>query len=157
MLINQKKQYALRAVFELARHPDGPHLKSAEIARSQAIPQRFLEIILNQLKHAGIVAAKRGYTGGFRLNRPAHEITVRQIFQALDESCGEATACVSCVLSGDCPFFGSCVFMPLWAQLQDAIDHICRSTTIQKLIDNQPASDNKEEMQPFGREATAVT
>jgi Rrf2 family protein len=136
MLITQKKQYALRAVYELAKHQNGPPLKSAEIAQSQAIPQRFLEIILNNLKHAGIVVAKRGYTGGFRLKRPPHEITVREIFQALDESCYEATACVSCILESDCPFYGDCVFMPLWEQLQTAIDQICRSTTIQTLIDN---------------------
>ena len=138
MLITQKKQYALRAVFELAKHKDGPPLKSAEIAQSQAIPQRFLEIILNRLKHAGIVEAKRGYTGGFRLKRPTHEITVRQIFLALDESCNEAAACVSCLLEKDCPFYGNCVFMPLWAKLQSAIDQICRNTTIQNLMDNQP-------------------
>ena len=138
MLINQKKQYALRAVYELAKHQDGPPLKSAEIAQSQAIPQRFLEIILNQLKHAGIVSAKRGYTGGFRLKRPAHEITVNQIFQAFDETCGEATACVSCLLNGNCPFYGDCAFMPLWEELQAAIDEICRNTTVQKLINSRP-------------------
>lgn len=140
MLINQKKQYALRAVYELAKHQDGLPLKSAEIAESQAIPQRFLEIILNQLKHAGIVSAKRGYTGGFRLKRPANEITVRQIFQAFDETCGEATACVSCLLNGNCPFYGDCAFMPLWEQLQGAIDQICRNTTVQKLLDSRPVT-----------------
>jgi Rrf2 family protein len=154
MLINQKKQYALRAVYELARHQDGLPLKSAEIAQSQAIPQRFLEIILNQLKHAGIVSAKRGYTGGFRLKRPAREITVREIFQALDETCSPATACVSCILNGDCPFFGSCAFMPLWAQLQTAIDQICRSTTIQKLLDNQPTQNQEKKLRPIARKAT---
>jgi len=149
MLINQKKQYALRAIYELAKHEDGPPLKSAAIAQSQAIPQRFLEIILNQLKHAGIVSAKRGYTGGFRLNRPAHEISVREIFQALDETCGEATACVSCISNGDCPFYGTCVFMPLWSQLQDAIDNICRNTTINKLVEGKPeANSKKKKRQP---------
>jgi Rrf2 family protein len=141
MLINQKKQYALRAIYELARHQDGAPLKSTKIARAQAIPQRFLEIILNQLKHAGIVSAKRGYTGGFRLERPAAEITVREIFQALDEPCSPAAACVSCISNGDCPFYGQCVFMPLWSQLQSAIDQICRNTTIQKLVDSRPEAD----------------
>jgi Rrf2 family protein len=148
MLINQKKQYALRAVYELAKHQDGPPLKSAKIARSQAIPQRFLEIILNQLKHAGIVSAKRGYTGGFRLNRPANEITVREIFQALEETCSPATACVSCISNGDCPFYGSCVFMPLWNELQSSIDQICRSTTIQKLVDSKRETTPEKKRRP---------
>ena len=113
MLITQKKQYALRAVYELAKHQGQAPLKSAEIAQSQAIPLRFLEIILNRLKHAGIVKAKRGFNGGYNLKRPAHEITVGEIFQALDESCSEATACVSCILETDCRLYGDCAFMPL--------------------------------------------
>lgn len=144
MLITQKKQYALRAIYELAKHQGEAPLKSAEIAQSQAIPQRFLEIILNRLKHAGIVVAKRGYTGGFHLKRPAHEITVGEIFQALDESCSEATACVSCILQPDCPFYGACAFMPLWSELQEAIDQICTKTTIQKLVDNKSVADLKK-------------
>ena len=144
MLITQKKQYALRAVFELARNQGGEPMKSADIARSQAIPQRFLEIILNRLKHAGIVVAKRGYTGGFQLKRQADSITVEEIFQALDDTANEATACVSCILGSNCPLFGACAFMPLWAELQDAIDQICRQTTIQKLLDNQTATDQEK-------------
>ena len=136
MLITQKKQYALRAIFELARHGDKAPLKSAEIAQSQAIPQRFLEIILNKLKHAGIVVAKRGYTGGFLLRRPAGEITVGEIFKALDDAHNETTACVSCILETDCPLSGRCAFMPLWSELQAAIDQICSRTTIQKLLEN---------------------
>ena len=143
MLITQKKQYALRAIYELAKHQGEAPLKSAEIAESQAIPQRFLEIILNRLKHAGIVKAKRGYTGGFHLQRPANEITVGEIFQALDESSNDATACVSCILENDCPFYGACAFMPLWSELQAAIDQICTHTTIQKLVDNKSVTDLK--------------
>jgi Rrf2 family protein len=158
MLINQKKQYALRAIYELAKRHDGPALKSAEIAQSQAIPQRFLEIILNKLKHAGIVSAKRGYTGGFRLKRPAQEITVREIFQALDETCCPDTACVSCILDGDCPFYGNCAFMPLWEQLQKAIDNICRNTTVQKLMDGKPeTSSGKKKRPPAPGKAIATT
>jgi Rrf2 family cysteine metabolism transcriptional repressor len=145
MLITQKKQYALRAVYELAKHQGQIPLKSAEIARSQAIPLRFLEIILNRLKHAGIVKSKRGFNGGFHLKRPAHEITVQEIFQALDESCSGATACVSCILESDCAFYGSCAFMPLWSQMQAAIDQICMHTTVQKLVENKIAADRQKQ------------
>jgi Rrf2 family cysteine metabolism transcriptional repressor len=141
MLITQKKQYALRAIYELAKHQDERPLKSAEIAQAQSIPQRFLEIILNRLKHAGIVVAKRGYTGGFLLNRPADDISVKEIFQALDESCHESTACVSCILETDCPFSGRCAFMPLWSEIQAAIDQICGQTTIKRLVDNQAGAE----------------
>lgn len=141
MLITQKKQYALRAIFELARHQNDSPLKSADIAQAQAIPQRFLEIILNRLKHAGIVAAKRGYTGGFQLIRPAEELTVGDIFQALDEDPSDATACVSCIQQSDCPLYGACAFMPLWTEMQKAIDQICNRTTIRNLLGNAGKSE----------------
>ena len=143
MLITQKKQYALRAIFELAKHQGEGPLKSVEIAQSQAIPQRFLEIILNRLKHAGIVAAKRGYTGGFHLKRPAHEITVSDVFQATDDDGAESVVCVSCVSKNDCPFFGNCAFMPLWSQMQQAIDLVCDKTTVQDLLDSEAAVSQK--------------
>jgi Rrf2 family protein len=135
MLITQKKQYALRAVYELAKHRKKGPIKSAQIAEAQAIPQRFLEIILNRLKHAGILTAKRGYTGGFELNRAPGDITVGDIFKSL-EDIDEATLCVSCISKADCPFYGTCAFLPLWTQMQKAIDLICTSTTIQSLLDD---------------------
>ena len=54
MQITQKKQYALRAVFELAKNENDHPLKTAEIAEAQAIPVRFLEIILNHLKRTAL-------------------------------------------------------------------------------------------------------
>jgi Rrf2 family protein len=139
MRITQKKQYALRAIYELAKYHEKGPVKSSQIAEAQAIPQRFLEIILNRLKHAGIVTAKRGYTGGFELNRPPVDITVEDIFKSL-EDINEATTCVSCISEADCPFYGTCAFLPLWTKIQEAIDQICTSTTIQSLLDNPSVS-----------------
>ncbi len=61
MYLTQRNQYALRAIVELAiRVGKGP-VKVSEIAKAQAIPLRFLEVILGQLKGSGLVDAKRGY------------------------------------------------------------------------------------------------
>lgn len=136
MLVTQKKQYALRAIFELAKQKDMGPLKTAEIAKVQAIPLRFLEIILNRLKHAGLLEAKRGYHGGFQLKRSPAEITVEDIFTALEHP-KEGATCVSCISESDCPLFGGCAFMPLWEEMQTAIDSIFRNTTIQKLLENE--------------------
>lgn len=135
MLITQKKQYALRAIFELAKHRERGPIKSAQIAEAQSIPQRFLEIILNRLKHAGLVTAKRGYTGGFQLNRAPCDITVEDIFKSL-ENVDDPMVCVSCISKTDCPYYGACAFMPVWTRMQEAIEHICSTTTIQSLLDN---------------------
>lgn len=138
MLITQKKQYALRAIYELARNRETGPIKTAQIAEAQAIPQRFLEIILNRLKHAGLVSAKRGYCGGFQIKRAPHEITVEDVFKSM-EDIDEATVCVSCISKTSCPFYGACPFLPVWKEMQKAIDQICTTTTIQTLLDNQSA------------------
>lgn len=137
MLITQKKQYALRAIYELARHQENGPIKTAQIAEAQAIPQRFLEIILNRLKHAGIVIAKRGYHGGYQLNKAPGEITVEDIFKSMGDY-DEAAVCVSCISKADCTFFGNCAFFPVWKKMQKAIDQICKDTTVQALLDNHP-------------------
>jgi Rrf2 family protein len=142
MLITQKKQYALRAIYELAKHIEKGPIKTAQIAEAQAIPQRFLEIILNRLKHAKIVTAKRGYCGGFQLKHPPNEITVEDIFKSMVDI-DEATVCVSCISNTDCPFYGACAFLPVWNEMQSAIDSICRNTTVQTLLDNEKVQNRK--------------
>ena len=138
MLVTQKKQYALRAIFELAKHqPDAP-LKTVVIAEAQAIPVRFLEVIMGQLKRAGLVNSKRGFAGGYSLQRPAEKITVGDIFRAL-EGTAHTGACMACTAKGDCPFFGNCVFMGLWNQAQGAVDAVYDQTTIQMLVDQERA------------------
>jgi Rrf2 family cysteine metabolism transcriptional repressor len=136
MLVTQKMQYALRAIYELARHYEQGPLKTAQIAETQAIPVRFLEVILNHLKRADLVAAKRGYYGGYQLARPPEHITVEDVFQGIGEAT-EPFACVSCASQCSCPFYGDCAFMPLWDELQRAIEAICKRTTIQMLLDNR--------------------
>ncbi len=84
MIITQKGQYAVRALFALAcSGGDGP-LKIADIAIDQGIPARFLEVILGQLKQSGVVDSRRGTDGGYWLAKSPREINVRQIIEAID-------------------------------------------------------------------------
>ena len=149
MQITQKKQYALRAMFELARHEKAEPLKTAQIAEAQAIPVRFLEIILNHLKHAGLISAKRGMYGGYKLRRAPKDISVGDIFRALDGD-SDPTACVSCLHQCNCPFYGECAFIPLWTEIQTCLDTIYNRTTIQKLLDDQNSCMMLAENQPLG-------
>ena len=84
MSVSSKCYYALRAVYALADHA-GPHpLKIADIAEREQIPIRFLEVILNQLKGGGFVQSRRGAEGGYRLARPAEQLTVGEIMRYID-------------------------------------------------------------------------
>jgi Rrf2 family protein len=84
MIITQKSQYAVRALFSLACFDGNKPLKIAEIAVNQGIPARFLEVILGQLKQAGFVESRRGVDGGYWLATSPREINVGQIVQAID-------------------------------------------------------------------------
>ncbi len=85
MKVSAKADYAVRAAAELAAaQPSGALMRAEAIATSQGIPQRFLENILSDLRHVGIVASQRGAEGGHRLNRPAAEISVADVIRAVD-------------------------------------------------------------------------
>ena len=85
MRVSAKTDYALRAAVELAAAQDsGAPVKGERLATSQSIPLRFLENILLQLRHAGLVDSRRGAEGGYRLARPAAEISLADVIRAID-------------------------------------------------------------------------
>ncbi|SFJ06551.1 RrF2 family transcriptional regulator [Albimonas pacifica] len=83
-MISQKAQYALRALIELAKAPAGEARQIGEIADAQGIPKKFLEQILLDLKHQGIVLSKRGKAGGYLLLRPADNISFGEVLRIVD-------------------------------------------------------------------------
>jgi Rrf2 family protein len=83
MRVSAKADYAVRAAAELAAHEEGP-VKGELLAEAQDIPLQFLEHILLELKHHGIVRARRGAKGGYWLARPADEVTVADIVRAVE-------------------------------------------------------------------------
>src|SRR6266545_6378197 len=85
MNISVKGEYALQAVLDLASQPPGHPVKIADIARRQRIPQKFLELILASLKQGGFVESRRGAEGGYRLARPADQITIGQVLKFVEQ------------------------------------------------------------------------
>jgi Rrf2 family protein len=86
MRISAKVDYAVRAAVELAAVEGTPEkpVKGDVIAEAQGIPLKFLENILGELKHVGIVNSRRGAQGGYWLNRPADEVTLADIVRAVE-------------------------------------------------------------------------
>jgi Rrf2 family protein len=84
MRISAKVDYAVRAAVELAAADDEKPVKAERIANAQDIPLNFLENILGELRHAGIVRSHRGAEGGFRLAKPADQVTVADIIRAVE-------------------------------------------------------------------------
>lgn len=82
MRLSARADYALRAAIELSAASG--HVTADQLARTQAIPGKFLEAILTQLRRAGLVRSQRGPDGGFWLARPAGEISLADIIRAID-------------------------------------------------------------------------
>jgi Rrf2 family protein len=84
MRISAKADYAVRATIELATEEVVTPVKGERIADAQKIPLRFLENILGELRHAGIVQSQRGAEGGYWLSRAPDEITLAEIIRAVE-------------------------------------------------------------------------
>jgi Rrf2 family protein len=84
MRISAKADYAVRALVELAAAEGDKPVKAERIATAQEIPLNFLENILGELRHTGIVRSHRGAEGGFRLAKPPSEITVADVIRAVE-------------------------------------------------------------------------
>src|ERR1700728_410337 len=84
MRISAKADYAVRAMVELAATVEEKPIKAERIATAQDIPLNFLENILGELRHAGLVRSHRGAEGGFRLARDPALISVADVIRAVD-------------------------------------------------------------------------
>lgn len=83
-MISQKAKYALRALVALARAGRGETMMIGEISKEQAIPKKFLEQILLELKRAGFVASRRGRAGGYELLRTPEQIMFGEVLRLID-------------------------------------------------------------------------
>jgi Rrf2 family protein len=120
MNISVKSSYALHAIFDLATQPAGQPVKIAEIAKRQAIPQKFLELILASLKQGGFVESRRGAEGGYRLGRPADQLTVGEVLRFVEQTRKGRSE------SPD-------AFTDLWNRVDGAVDSILDTTTFAEL------------------------
>jgi Rrf2 family protein len=82
MRLSAQVDYALRAMVELAA-ASSPPVSADALARSQGIPGKFLEAIMGDLRRAGLVRSQRGPVGGYRLARPAEEISLADVIRAI--------------------------------------------------------------------------
>lgn len=139
MTLSQKCQYALRAVFELARQgsKDSP-VKIAHVAKAQGIPLRFLENILNELKRGGFVSSTRGKQGGYALAKPAAEISMVDVVRFID---GDVMVIEE---NHGASIQHNRVFGPTWRELRDNMRDVLAITTFEMLVrrDQQQHADN---------------
>ncbi len=142
MTVSQKCQYALRAVLELAKRSADSPTTVAEIAEVQAIPAKFLELILGELRQGGFVESRRGIHGGYLLAEAPKALAVGEIIRFIDGP----LAPVRCVIDGksaNCPLNSNCALIGMWKRARDAVAEVYDGTTFQDLIDEERAACSK--------------
>lgn len=131
MRVSAKADYAARAAAELSTSSGAP-IKADRIAAAQGIPVKFLETILLEMKHAGIVRSQRGPDGGYALARPAEDISLADVIRAVDGPLAN--------VRGDRPenmeYHGAAERLTdVWIAVRAALREILESTTLADLRD----------------------
>ena len=116
MQLSRKADYALRAIMHFAGLPKGQLASIGQVAKAQSIPREFLAKILKDLTWAGILVSFQGVTGGYRLARPAREITFLDVIEAMD---GPITLNLCVESSSCCEHYKSCKMRDFWVKEQD--------------------------------------
>jgi Rrf2 family protein len=129
MRVSAKVDYALRAMLELA--DVGELVKGEYLATAQAIPQKFLESILVELRHAELVTSRRGVDGGYALARPAETISLADVIRAVEGPIatvrGERPEAVD--------YAGAArALAPVWLDLRAAIRGVLEETTLADVV-----------------------
>jgi Rrf2 family protein len=128
-------EYAVRAMAYLAGVPDGRVASLHEIGHAQDIPESFLAKILQSLVHAGLAESRRGARGGFALGRPARDISMRAVVEAVDGP----IALNTCVLyPDDCERSPRCAMHEVWVEAQERMMAVLEGVTLDSLTAKSP-------------------
>lgn len=130
MEISRRTDYGIRVIVDLAALPKGDRASTSEIADRQNIPAPFLAKIISQLSLSGLVFTYRGSGGGVSLARPAAEISLLEVIEALD---GPLQLNRCAIEPEACPRTGHCPVHPIWAQAQADLSGLLSSTTFANL------------------------
>jgi Rrf2 family protein len=132
-MISQKAKYALRALLVLCRAREGGQPQMiAEISRAQAIPKKFLEQILLELKRHGIVVSRRGRQGGYVLLRAPENVTFGEILRLIDGPIAPLP-CLSKIAyrrCADCADEGTCEIRHVFARVAETTREVLDRTTL---------------------------
>ena len=131
MQITRQADYALRAMLFLARLQPNQRAATNAIAETQKIPPSFLAKIISQLSIAGLIHTSRGARGGVELARPAAEISVLEVVEAIDGP----IALNECVLDPEgCVFGTDCPIHSVWCESQEELVNRLRTTNFATFV-----------------------
>jgi Rrf2 family protein len=130
MQIPRRVDYGLRAVIYLAAQDPEKCCSSAEIAKQQGVPKKFLEKIIQDLLRGGLIKSKRGAWGGYTLTRTPAAISFYDVIEALEGPIA-VNACMDQHLS--CDQLPRCTMVGVWSEVQRKVTEVFTKTTIADL------------------------
>ena len=133
MRLSTTARYSLRALSDLCSGKDDEPVSVSGIASRQNIPVSYLEQLFAKLRRGGILESVRGSQGGYVLARPADEITIAEILQAI----GEPFIFGSCQTEKGCENAVTCPTFNLWRRVKGSVDEILRTTTLEDIVDEK--------------------
>jgi Rrf2 family transcriptional regulator, cysteine metabolism repressor len=149
MMFSTKAEYGVRVMVELARRDGGEPVPLAEIAAHDGLPLAYLEHLVARLRKAALVDSRRGSRGGYMLARPASEITMSEVVEALEGSiapieCISQASDGSIVCSRESSPEHVCPTKLLWTRVRFSIVNTLRETTLSDLLASPalPAEDS---------------
>jgi Rrf2 family protein len=140
MDISARTDYAIRALLMLAQeaHAAGEPTSVDTLAHRQTLPRKFLEAILGDLRRGGIVVSQRGPTGGYTLSRPAAQISLGDIFRAVDGPLAEVRG----LRPHETTYDGVAEHLPVvWVALRASLRRVLDGTNLEQLLTGQLPAD----------------
>jgi len=141
MLFSTKAEYGVRLMVELGRQPGSTPISLGAVAEAERLPLSYLEHLVARLRKAGLVVSTRGAHGGYSLARPAEEITLDTVVEALEGQiapmeCFHETpeGKVLCSHEGD-GSHDACATKLLWTRVQGGVTKALAGTTLAELVE----------------------
>jgi Rrf2 family iron-sulfur cluster assembly transcriptional regulator len=140
MRLTTKGRYAVTAMLDLSLNYDLGSITLADISERQSISLSYLEQLFSKLRKHKLVSSARGPGGGYKLSRPAVEITVFDVISAVDENI-DNTACKH---QGNCREGNKCLSHHLWCSLSEQIRNYLSGISLEQvMLDYQDDTSNK--------------
>ncbi len=139
MQLLAQEEYGLRCLIQVARHTEPDPIKIPEIAEAEGLSPEYAAKLLRALRQADLVVSTRGAGGGYRLSRPAPEITAWQVVSALGGSLFPREFCESHPGQlHDCVHASACSIRPLWGAVESAVRGVLERVTLADLARIEP-------------------
>lgn len=142
MRYTTRTEYGLICMIYMAKHTAADRVTIREIAAQENYPIAYLEKILQHLRQANLLVSHQGNQGGYTLARPASEITLKQVIEALEGSTFDIFCAPEIREDIVCTHICMCGVKPVWKRTRELLDHFFDSITLETLAKNQAEVQN---------------